>query len=225
MAFTQEALDFLFENRVMNSKVWFDEHRDKYERFVKQPMTELIEHMSPEVAKIDPLIVTRPSRCMSRIRRDTRFTHDKTMYRDVVWCVFMRDRKLFTYPPGFYFEFWPGGLRYGCGYYQSDTTSMGLIRQLILEGNTSFKKAKKAIEKQDIFELQGEMYKRTRHKDQPEDLRQWLDRKNLCAIHTFDSPDILFSDGFTDMLLEGFWALEPLYKFFCTACDRRLNMD
>lgn len=225
MGFSQQALDFLFENRVMDSKVWFDEHRDSYERLVKQPLIEIIEYMAPQVSSIDPLIVTRPSRCMSRIRRDTRFTHDKSLYRDVVWCVFMRDRHLFPFPPGFYFEFWPGGLRYGCGYYHTDTATMTTLRQLMLEGHPKFKKAKRSIEKQDVFTLGGEMYTRSRHKDMPEDMRQWLDRKSLFATCTLDSPAAVFDDGFADMLLDGFKALTPLYEFFCAGCDRRLNVQ
>jgi len=223
MIFTKDALEFLFQNRVMNSRTWFEEHRYKYLKLVKEPMYSLIDELSPGLTEIDPLIVTRPSRCVSRIRRDTRFTHDKTLYRDVVWGIFMRDRKLFNYPPAFFFEFCPTGFRYGCGYYQLDTAAMNSIRALILEGNSSFKKAKRSMEKQSLFEVTGEMYKRTRHKDQPEELRYWLDRKNIGAIRTLDSPDLLVSDTLTETLMEGFNVLKPMYKFLCDASDRRMR--
>lgn len=224
MFFTQEALDFLFENRVMDSSIWFNDNREKYISLIKEPMHKLINELAPEVSKIDPLIITKPSRCISRIRRDTRFTHDKTLYRDVVWGVFMRDKKLFPCPPGLFFEFWPSGFRYGCGYYNSDSKTMEMMRQLILEGNRSFKKAKRAMEKQKIFKIEGDMYKRSRYKDQPEDLRFWLDRKNILAARTFDSPEILFFDNLKDTLIDGFNLLKPLYDFICEANDRRLQM-
>ena len=34
MAFSENTLDFLFENRVVDSKAWFEEHRAVYEALV-----------------------------------------------------------------------------------------------------------------------------------------------------------------------------------------------
>ena len=42
MAFSREALDFLMENKLRDSKEWFREHRKDYDRLVLLPMRQLV---------------------------------------------------------------------------------------------------------------------------------------------------------------------------------------
>ena len=102
--FTTKTLDFLFENRVNNSKEWFDDHRFSYNEFVVKPLAGLVEELTPTMLKIDSSFIVEPKidRTISRIRRDTRFSHDKSIYRDVQWISFMRNKKLYFGYPGFF---------------------------------------------------------------------------------------------------------------------------
>lgn len=43
MPFTDETLEFLVRNKLMDSRVWFHEHRAEYERLVVEPLAELVE--------------------------------------------------------------------------------------------------------------------------------------------------------------------------------------
>ena len=88
--FSDKTLRFLLENRMNNSKQWYDSHKDEYKRYVYDPFVELVNELAPAVLQIDSQIITIPSRIISRTRRDTRFTKDKTMYRDNAWIVFAR---------------------------------------------------------------------------------------------------------------------------------------
>jgi len=45
--FTKEALRFLYENKMNNSKEWFDSHKDKYKKYVYNPFAELITELAP----------------------------------------------------------------------------------------------------------------------------------------------------------------------------------
>ena len=83
--FTQDAISFLLSIRWNNTQSFFEENRALYERSVKQPLRELAEALAPVMLQIDPQIDPRPGRVCSRIRRDTRFTRDKSPYRDYVW--------------------------------------------------------------------------------------------------------------------------------------------
>ena len=47
MPFTEETLDFMALNRVMDSREWFHQHRGEYLRLVVEPMAELVEDMAP----------------------------------------------------------------------------------------------------------------------------------------------------------------------------------
>jgi uncharacterized protein (DUF2461 family) len=53
-------------------------------------MKELALLLTPAALEIDPDFNTRATSVVSRIRRDTRYSHDKTMYRDHVWLGYRR---------------------------------------------------------------------------------------------------------------------------------------
>ncbi len=219
MPFSEESLKFLFENRVVDSKAWFLEHRDEYERLVLEPMRELVKALEPAILSIDPLLICEPKvgRSISRIYRDTRFSHDKSIFRDVMWCVFIRDKKLYNGLPGFWFEFSPRIIRYGCGYYQASPESMEAMRELIIADDKTFKAAQKALKNQSVFRLDGEKYKRSRHPEQPEEKREWLDRRDIGFITESEDFDLLFSDALADKLAADFKLLVPMYEFMMAA--------
>ena len=83
--FSAEGVDLLQLNRLQNSKEFYDAHKDEIKRLSIRPFHELIAEMTPEMVKIDPQFVTVPSRMVSRVRRDTRYTKDKTLYRANMW--------------------------------------------------------------------------------------------------------------------------------------------
>lgn len=219
MPFSEKSVSFLFENRVVDNKAWFTEHRSDYDSLVIEPMRELVTSLEPTMHEIDPLLICEPKvgRSISRIYRDTRFSRDKSIFRDSMWCVFIRDKKLYDGLPGFWFEFSPRGLIYGCGYYQASGASMDAIRTLILNDDKSFKAAQKAFNKQSVFQIEDLKFKRSRHPDEPEDKREWLDQKSLCFITYSDDFDLLFSDTLADKLAQDFKLLAPMYDFMMSA--------
>lgn len=219
MAISAKTLDFLAKNRLRNSRSWYLEHKGDYQEYVLAPLMELVQRLGPVAKQIDPILITEPKvdRTISRIYRDTRFSRDKSLYRDVMWCTFNRDKKAFHCPPCLFFEFSPDGFRYGCGYYRATTQTMDAIRQLILEKDPLFQKAYTAMNSQSVFQLEGESYKRSRFPSQPEHLKQWLDCKNIGYIHNSKDFGLLFSDSLWEALAEGFLLLAPFYQFLCRA--------
>ncbi len=226
MPFSEKTLKFLFENRVVDSKTWFTEHRAEYDSLVIKPLRELVMALKPTMLEIDPLLICDPKvgRSISRIYRDTRFSNDKSIFRDVMWCVFIRDKKLYDGLPGFWFEFSPRGFRYGCGYYQASGASMDAIRTLILDDDKTFKAARRAFNKQSVFRIEDTKYKRSRYPDQPEEKREWLDQRSLCFIADSDDFDLLFSDALADKLAQDFRLLIPMYDFMMAAEARIIKL-
>ena len=214
MSITKETLDFMVENRIQNSRIWFQEHRQEYIEHVKAPLTELAERLEPCIRSIDPELITNPSRVVSRINRDTRFTKDKSLYRDVMWVAFTRDKKVHESPCGFVMEFSPMGFRYGCGYWQAPPKVMEALREMVLENDPVFRKAQQAYEGQQHFVLEGDCYKRSRY---PENMRLWLDRKNMDFMHNSKDFKLLFSEELAQVLAEGFQQLIPMYQMFTRA--------
>ena len=65
MPFSQQTIDFLFENRLHDSKAWFSEHKGDYTRFVVEPFAEIVNALAPTMAKIDPEIICDPKKLFS----------------------------------------------------------------------------------------------------------------------------------------------------------------
>lgn len=225
MAFCERTLDFLFENRVMDSKAWFEERRGEYEEIVLNPLRELVRELTPYMLEIDPLLNCEPKvgKCISRIFRDTRYTHDKHIFRDVMWVSFFRRRKLFHGTPGFFFELSPRGLCWGCGYYQAAPETLEVIRSMMLSGDKSFKAALRMLKKHPEFQVEGDRYKRSRYPDAPEELQSWLNMKNYCLLVYSDEMDLLWSEELPAKLGESFKAMKPFYDFLMTAEARTLK--
>ena len=220
MPFTLETLDFLSLNRAMNSREWFHAHRAEYESLVIAPLAELTLALAPALADIDPAIVCDPrvGKSISRIWRDTRRGPDLPIYRDVMWCIFLREK--YVALPGFWFEFSPRALRWGCGWYQTPPEVMDAARTLIKENGPAWQNAKKAALARPDFALEDTRYKRTRHPDAPEYERAWLDQRSLCLTHEEGGIDALFSPALAQQVADGFRAMSPVYGFFISAWSR-----
>jgi len=218
---TADALRFLMENRMNNSKEWYDSHKDEYKRLVYNPFVELINELAPTMLTIDSQLITVPSKLISRVRRDTRFTKDKTLYRDNVWLVFLRDKSLMSTAPCFWFEINQKGSSYGIGYYGAEPASMANMREMILDRHPAFIMAQKYYESQNKFVLGGEMYKRSRFPDQPENIRTWLDRKNIYFECVQNNFELAFSKELPEVLKKGFKELKPIYDFLCVVESRK----
>lgn len=217
---TGEALKFLMENRMNNSKDWYDGHKDDYKKYVYNPFVDLIKELAPTMLDIDSQLITIPSKLISRVRRDTRFTKDKTLYRDNVWLVFLRDKSMMATAPCFWFEISQNGSSYGIGYYGADPSSMTNMREMIIDSHPAFVMAQKYYESQSKFVIGGELYKRSKFPDQPENLKTWLDRKNIFFECVQNNFELAFSKDLPEVLKQGFKELKPIYDFLCVVESR-----
>jgi len=173
--------------------------------------------------EIDPHLITeaKVDRTLSRIYRDTRFSQDKSLYRENMWLVFMREKKLYEGLPAFYFDMGPDGFSYGMGYYRASSASMQAIRRLILDNSAGFLLADKAYRHQNVFAMEGECYKRSKYPAAREHQQEWLNKKSISFNCTSGDERLLFSDELAGTLQEGFCLLAPIYEFLCQAETQR----
>lgn len=219
---TQAALDLLVENRLNDSKEFYDAHKPQFEELVREPVFRMIEEVVPVLQKVDPEIPVAPKRQISRIRRDTRFTNDKSLYRASVWCFMGRPKRDFPGYPAFFFEFRPEYAWWGCCTYFADPAFTASYQKMILDRDPLFMKAKESFEKQKRFELEaGGAFKRTKFPNEPEDIRAWLDRKSVYVAHTESDVTKAFGEGLIPTLKRDFPKLFDYYRFLTAAYDRR----
>lgn len=144
---TPDALWLLAENRFQNSKEFYESKKTAIKEQVLIPMQQICAALADMMEKIDGKISVIPSRMISRIRRDTRFTKDKTLYREHVWATFVRPKKEFPCSPAFWFEITPQGYTCGVGYYCTTPQLMQAYRDAILADPAAFRRAVRKAER------------------------------------------------------------------------------
>ena len=127
-SFTPDAFMLLELNRFNDSKDFYDSVKDDIKKLAIVPMRALASDISDELYKIDDKMNLVPTKMVSRIRRDTRFSKNKELYRENVWCMFMRDKHQWNYQPCMWFEIFPGSYNYGVGLFRSDADYLVCFR-------------------------------------------------------------------------------------------------
>lgn len=218
--FYPQGLDLLIENRMMNSPVFYQEHKSQIKALAIEPFYALCQSMREDMLQIDPLFVTIPSRMVSRVRRDTRYIKDKTLYRSNLWLYFRRPRAQFEDVPFFYFELGPEYWRYGCwgGFGRGE---MAHARDMIVREDKLFLDAYTAVQQIPSMQLHGEVYKRLKCPDAKEIYRLWSERKQL-GIDFEETHDYspVFDGSFVPQMLERFHQLTPFYRFLWAIKER-----
>lgn len=131
MAITQNTLDFLQELRQNNNREWFEAHRPDYE-IAWQNTKDFVGALIKALAKVDPYIHAdiMVSKCLFRIYRDTRFSKDKTPYKQWFGAgISTAGRKLAG--PEYYLHLSPGASFMAGGYWRPEKEHLAAIRQEI----------------------------------------------------------------------------------------------
>lgn len=218
--FSAEGVDLLQLNRLQNSKELYDAHKDEIKRLSIRPFHELIAEMTPEMVKIDPQFVTVPSRMVSRVRRDTRYTKDKTLYRANMWLFFRRARRERESVPAYYFELHPEYWAFGC-WGAWGRGEMEALREMILAEDRLFLDAFRAVNSCPQVHLAGEMYKRPKFPDAKPEYQDWLNRKEIGVDYTNGEDFTPVLDGtFVPFMLKTMRQLAPLYRLLLAAKER-----
>lgn len=214
--FSRKTLKFLRGLKANNDKAWFEAHRADYEEFVLGPLRDLVMDLGDFMLDIDPCFEISPAvnKTISRIYRDTRFSKDKSPFRSMVWITFKNQNKDWTSKVcGFFFELSVNSYRYGMGFYNAALAIMSRFREAIDDNPKEFLKAVSFFDKQKIFVLEGDKYKRIIYKAKPEKIQHWYQRKNMYLVCNRKIDDTLFSGRLVDDLVVGFNTISPFYHY------------
>ena len=215
-----DSLFLLAENRFNDSKAFYEEHKPAIKHGVIDPLRGLVGELMPSMLSIDPLI----GGSVSRVRRDNRYTKDKSMYRENMWIVFMRDKRAWDWcVPAFYMDFSLNGAEWGMGFYSVTPTIMKILRR---RAEADPERVIKAIRKAQRagFVLEGNPYARPRSTpDTPKELRPLYDCRSIGLGRT-ETPDFVADATLPDKLLAGFAACAPFYQLVVEAMDENAGV-
>ena len=215
-----ESLFLLAENRFQDSKAFYEEHKKEIQKTVVHPLKELVAELTPSMLAIDPLMGGH----VSRVRRDNRFTHDKCMYRENMWIVFMRDKKAYDWClPAFYLDFSVARAEWGLGFYSATPAVMRALRRRVEEDIPRAEAAVRAAVDAG-FTPGGRPYAKPRSTaETPELLRFIYDCKSVDFNRTEDGGFVADSD-LPCRLLAGFAALAPMYTLLTEAVEEAIGI-
>lgn len=210
---SEDTYQFFWEIAFNNEASFFEANRERYKKNVYEPLKQLTIELTSTAQEIDPDFNIRPSGVISRIRRDTRYSHDKTMYRDHAWLGFRRPGSMLSESFVVYAEFERESYGYGMGMYGSNPALMREIRPRILAKPQKFLSLVEDPAFQSRFSVQGDEFKRPRFTGAPEGVLPYLNRKGLSFC--FSSPILknTLKPEIADEIKEGFQLLKPVYRF------------
>jgi uncharacterized protein (TIGR02453 family) len=137
--FPEEGMKFLRGLAKHNNRDWFQPRKEIFERSLKRPMEQLVEALNAQMLKYAPMYITEPRRAIYRIYRDTRFSKDKTPYKDHIAASFTRMGLEKHISAGFYFSVSPVEIEVAAGVYMPGPEQLKAIREYLIENHEEFR--------------------------------------------------------------------------------------
>jgi uncharacterized protein (TIGR02453 family) len=215
--FSAETLRFLRALKRNNRREWFNAHRDEYERYVRQPMTAVVERLADDFRAFAPELVASPKVSMYRIYRDTRFSENKTPYKTHVAAVFPTRGLLKHQGAGLYFHVSPDQVWAGGGMYSPEPAQLYVVREHIA---TNIKQLRAIVESpgfhRRVGKLEGEKLKRVpRGFAKDHEAAEYLKHRYFIAGTEFPAA-LAASPRFYSTLVSVFRQVLPLSRFLNT---------
>ena len=113
-----------------------------------------------------------------------------------------------------WFELAPEGWSYGLGYYSATPLTMAKFRARLDRDPKPFETMVRKVQRQGVFQLTGEAYKRPKGTAPSPLLAPWYNKKRVALECGHKLDQLLFSHDLVDTLLECYSSLLPLYEYF-----------
>ncbi|MGH8928216.1 MAG: DUF2461 domain-containing protein [Acidimicrobiia bacterium] len=218
--FTPATLRFLSELAVNNERDWFNANKSRYLADVHEPALQFIADLAPKLSGISKHLVADPrpqGGSLFRIYRDTRFSRDKTPYKNHLGMRFGHDGGLGVHAPGLYLHIEPGASYAGAGLWRPETAVARTIREAIVDDPEGWKKAAHSKSFLNHFTPDGDSLTRPPKDFDPEHpLIEDLKRKDFVAGTRLTDKTVT-SDRFLNDYLAMNKAAVPFLRFLTRA--------
>lgn len=215
-----ETLALMAQNKFENSKAFYEEHKQELKDGFTIPLRQIAMVLSSQVYELDDMIVTDPVRMVSRIRRDNRYTKDKSLYRDHLWVMFMRNKHQWFNYPCMWFEVNQDFWGYGVGTYYVDAQFLELYRKALLNRPQEFLRAVKRVETTGANCLNS-YYKKHKPGEPIPELEPYYNIKSLGYMQVRTDFKTLESEKVIEEVSKAFDEFSELYSFLKSVADER----
>lgn len=209
----EDMYRFFWEIAFQNDVAFFEPNRGRYKENVQKPLLELAQELVPSVLMLDDRLNTRPSTCVSRIRRDTRYSKDKSPYRDHMWMNWRLPNTYLSECFVLYAEFERESYGYGMGMYGPVPALMKEIRERILARPETFLSLISESSFQERFNLQGQAYKRQKYTEAPERVLPYVNMRSMSFCFSSEELGNTLKPEIADEIKEALMIMKPVYRF------------
>jgi len=138
--FSQQGIQFMRGLARNNNRDWFQARKPVFDEQVKAPMAELVDALNRAMAGFAPDYITDPAQAIYRIYRDTRFSQDKTPYKDHIAASFFRRGMCKNGTAGYYFSVSHKEIEVAGGVYMPDPETLRAVRTHIAANHEQFRR-------------------------------------------------------------------------------------
>ena len=196
-----------------NHREWFESHRGDYDAARKQ-VAQFATEMHAGLVSFDAsLSVCNPAKSVFRIYRDTRFSHDKTPYKNNMGFWFSAAPKS-KVGAGYYVHLQPGASFIAAGVYMPPAAELQAIRQEIYFNGDSLEAILRQKSFKKIFDGLEDHRLKTSPKGYPKEHPhiELLRQKSLVVSKTYDDKS-LGAAGMVTKIASDLGAAAPLVSF------------
>jgi uncharacterized protein (TIGR02453 family) len=220
--FSKKTFGFLRALGRNNNRTWFNDHKNEYERHVRDPYLQFIADLQTPLAKISTHYRADPKKSggsLFRIYRDTRFANDKTPYKTWAAARFFHERRHEMPAPSFYMHIQPGDCFAGGGIWHPESPTLKKIRDFLYDNPATWKKATHGKKFREAFTFWGETLARPpRGYDASHELIEDLKRKNFAAGVEFNDA-VATSSELMPTVVATFKQAAPMIDYLCAALE------
>lgn len=214
----ERFFDFLRRLSRNNDRDWFQKHKSEFQVAVQSPAVELVRHIEGPLHKIAPFIepVVKPNGgSVMRIYRDTRFSKDKTPYKNHVGISLKHAAGKQSGAPELYLHLSPNESFLAGGCWRPARQPLAAIRSFIDSHPKQWSKATASKLFRHDFHLGGESLK-TSPRDYPADhgMIDEIKRIDFVAVAPL-SVDEIVSPDFVAHTIKRFRKLRPMMECLC----------
>lgn len=177
-----------------NEREWFQANKPRYEEEVRGPAMEFIASFGRPLERISRHYEADPrpvGGSLFRIHRDTRFSKDKTPYKNFVGIQFRHEACRDVHTPGFYLHLEPKRSFVGVGLWHPGTPDALAVRKAIVADPGAWKRAARRKAFVSEFTLDGESLERPPRGFDPEHpYLEDLKRKDFVAVHGLTDAEV-----------------------------------
>ena len=208
--FPRGFVDFLFSLQFNNTIDMLRENKPAYKQLLTEPLTRLFYQLAPTALSVSDTIVTRPSKCVSTMYSDMRFSRT-TPLKGYMYIRF-REPSGEKDILGLYFDMGCEYYSYGIRIYKQSSAGMERIRENATERPKIFTRELSNLKKLGMTVI-GDPFAKDRYPDVKDKLlNDFLNRRNFYIGRDRPINEAVYTGDLQDEVADSFVKLKTMYR-------------